>query len=81
LKPTARHFLAGWCEPGAVIKILGTDLTDAIIICFDGRPAEFKVVSPTEIVTRLPDHATTGFVTVTTPNGTLKSNTRFHVWD
>jgi hypothetical protein len=54
-------------------------LTGATSVCFDGRSAEFKVVSPTEIVTRVPAGATTGFVTVTTPTGMLKSNARFRV--
>jgi len=67
-------------EVGEGVRILGTDLTRATSVCFDGRPAEFKVVSPTEIVTRVPAGATTGFVTVTTPSGILKSNTRFVVW-
>jgi uncharacterized repeat protein (TIGR03803 family) len=64
---------------GEGVRILGTDLTGATSVCFDGRSAEFKVVSPTEIVTRVPAGATTGFVTVTTPTGMLKSNARFRV--
>jgi hypothetical protein len=66
-------------EVGDGVRILGTDLIGATSVCFGGKPAEFKVVSPTEIVTRVPAGATSGFVTVTTPSGTLKSNTRFHI--
>jgi uncharacterized repeat protein (TIGR03803 family) len=67
-------------KAGEGIRILGTDLTGATSVCFDGRPAEFKVVSPTEIVAKVPAGATSGFVTVTTPTGTLKSNVPFYVW-
>jgi hypothetical protein len=39
---------------GEGVRILGTELTGATGVGFDGRPAEFKVISPTEIVTRVP---------------------------
>jgi len=66
-------------EVGEAVRILGTDLTGATSVRFNGKAAEFNVVSPTEIVTRVPDDAKTGFVTVMTPSGTLKSNMKFHV--
>jgi uncharacterized repeat protein (TIGR03803 family) len=65
---------------GEGLRILGTDLTGATSVAFNGTAAAFKVVSSTEIVARVPTGATSGFVTVTTPSGTLKSNTRFVVW-
>jgi uncharacterized repeat protein (TIGR03803 family) len=58
---------------GSVVMILGTDLTGAKSVTFNGKPAEFKVVSATEITTTVPSGATTGTVEVTTPRGTLKS--------
>jgi len=39
---------------GEGIRILGTDLTGATGVTFNGVAAAFKVVSPTEIVTRVP---------------------------
>ena len=64
---------------GEGIRILGTDLTGAISVSFNGTAAAFKVVSPSEIETRVPTGATTGFVTVITPTRTLKSNVKFRV--
>jgi uncharacterized repeat protein (TIGR03803 family) len=64
---------------GAVVKILGIDLTGATSVRFNGTPAVFKVILPSLISTTVPEGATSGFVTVTTPSGTLKSNVRFQV--
>jgi uncharacterized repeat protein (TIGR03803 family) len=64
---------------GAAVKILGTDLTGATSVTFNGTAATFTVVSKSEITTTVPTGATTGTVEVTIPSGTLKSNTKFLV--
>jgi len=64
---------------GAAVKILGTDLTGATSVTFNGTAATFTVVSASEITTTVPTGATTGLVEVTTPGGTLKSNKNFTV--
>jgi uncharacterized repeat protein (TIGR03803 family) len=64
---------------GAAVKILGTSLTGATGVTFNGTAAVFKVVSSSEITTAVPTGATTGTVEVTTPKGTLKSNVAFRV--
>jgi uncharacterized repeat protein (TIGR03803 family) len=64
---------------GAAVKILGTDLTGATSVTFDGTAAAFTVVSASEITTTVPTGATTGTVEVVTPNGTLSSNAPFQV--
>jgi uncharacterized repeat protein (TIGR03803 family) len=66
-------------EAGANVVILGTDLTGATGVTFDGTVATFTVVSASEITATVPTGATTGYVEVTTPGGTLKSNKKFHV--
>jgi uncharacterized repeat protein (TIGR03803 family) len=58
---------------GSTVTILGTDLTAASSVTFNGTATDFKVVSATEITTTVPSGATTGSVEVTTPKGTLKS--------
>jgi uncharacterized repeat protein (TIGR03803 family) len=63
----------------ATVYILGTNLTGASSVSFNGTTAPFNVVSSTEITTAVPAGATTGFVTVVTPGGTLKSNKKFRV--
>jgi uncharacterized repeat protein (TIGR03803 family) len=64
---------------GAGVKILGTNLTAATSVTFNGTAATFTVVSSSYIKTTVPAGATTGIVEVVTPAGTLKSNVPFRV--
>ena len=64
---------------GAKVIILGTDLTGASRVSFNGKTATFTVVSASEITATVPAGATTGKIEVTTPSGTLTSNTAFYV--
>ncbi len=61
------------------VTILGSNLTGATGVTFNGTPATFNVIAPAEITTSVPAGATTGTVQVTTPGGTLNSNTVFQV--
>ncbi len=64
---------------GIPVKILGTNLTGATSVTFNGTPAVFNVLSPSLIGARVPAGATTGTVQVVTPGGTLSSNVPFRV--
>jgi uncharacterized protein (TIGR03437 family) len=64
---------------GVAVKILGTNLTGATSVTFNGTAATFAVVSSSEITTTVPTGATTGKVKVTTPHGTLSSNVPFRM--
>jgi uncharacterized repeat protein (TIGR03803 family) len=64
---------------GAAVKILGTNLTGATSVAFNGTAAVFTVVSSSEITTTVPTGATSGKVRVVTPGGPLTSNTTFRV--
>ncbi len=65
---------------GAPVKILGTNLTGATGVTFNGTPATFTVnPAGTAISTAVPSGATTGTVQVVTPGGTLSSNVPFRV--
>jgi uncharacterized repeat protein (TIGR03803 family) len=66
-------------QVGAHIKILGTNLTGATSVTFNGTAATFTVASKSEITTTVPTGASTGFVTVATPSRVLKSNKQFRV--
>jgi len=48
-------------------------------VTFNGVAAKFAIVSETEITATVPADATTGYVEVVTPRGTLKSNEKFLV--
>jgi uncharacterized repeat protein (TIGR03803 family) len=64
---------------GEPVTILGTNLTGATSVSFNGTGATFTVVSSSEITTTVPTGATTGQVQVVTPSGTLLSNVGFRV--
>ena len=65
---------------GTAVEILGTDLTGAYRVTFNGRDAAFTVnFTGTGISTTVPRGATTGTVQVDTPGGTLQSIVQFNV--
>jgi len=64
---------------GATVGILGTDLTGATGVKFNGTETAFRVVSSTFIEAKVPSGATTGTVQVQLPGGTLSSNVPFIV--
>ncbi len=65
---------------GATVGILGTNLTGATGVTFNGVPATFTVNSTgTAIRTTVPAGATSGTVQVVTRGGTLSSNVPFQV--
>ena len=57
--------------------ILGQGFTGTTSVSFNSAPATFTVVSDTFIKATVPAGATTGYVTVATPSGTLTSNVPF----
>lgn len=72
-------FVRGSGIVGYKVQILGQGFTGTTAVSFNGIPATFTVVSDTYLTATVPAGATTGFVTVTEPSGTLKSNPLFRV--
>jgi uncharacterized repeat protein (TIGR03803 family) len=64
---------------GAAVNILGSNLTGATNVTFNGTRAAFTVVSHSLITTTVPAGATTGTVEVVRPNGKGLSNVPFTV--
>jgi uncharacterized repeat protein (TIGR03803 family) len=65
---------------GAHVVIIGNNLQDATSVSFNGTAATFKACdSGFAIDTTVPEGATSGPLTVMTPEGTLTSNTSFTV--
>ena len=64
---------------GAAVRILGTVLTGASSVTFNGTPAAFSVEASSVIKATVPAGATTGTVLVVTRSGTLSSNMPFRV--
>lgn len=64
---------------GAEEEILGQGFTGTTGVSFNGTAASYMVHSDTYLTATVPQGATTGFATVTTPGGTLQSNVVFRV--
>jgi hypothetical protein len=78
LSPFAK-LLFSFGKVGQPDGILGRGFKGTTGVFFNGTPASFTVVSDTIIRTTVPAGATTGFVTVESSGGTLKSNVPFRV--
>ncbi len=64
---------------GSTIGVLGQSFTGTTSVSLNGTPATFTAQSDTYLTATVPTGATTGFVTVATPSGTLTSTKKFHV--
>ncbi len=72
-------FIRNPAKMGQTFGILGQRFTGTTGVSLNGIPASFSVVSDTFIRVTVPAGATTGYVTVATPSGTLTSNVPFQV--
>jgi uncharacterized repeat protein (TIGR03803 family) len=64
---------------GQTVGILGQGFSGTTGVSFNGTPTNFTIESGTFLEATVPSGATTGPVTVTTPSGTLTSNTPFRL--
>ena len=78
LKPFV-HAVVGSGKVGANVTLLGTDLTGATAVNFNGTPSTITKVTTTWLTTTVPSGSSTGTITVTTPGGVLSSNTKYRV--
>ncbi len=78
LKPFVRT-VTGAGVPGASVIILGTNLTGATAVTFNGMRAAYTVESRSEITATVPAGATTGPVVVATPGAVLRSLQNFRI--
>lgn len=72
-------FVYGAGRVGQRFGLLGQGFTGTTSVMLNGVSADFTVVSDTFIKATVPPGAATGYATVTTPSGVLKSNVPFHV--
>jgi uncharacterized repeat protein (TIGR03803 family) len=72
-------FLPGARWVGASVEVLGQGFTGTTAVSINGAAAKFNVVSETYLTAIVPNGATSGFITVTTPSGTLTSNKRLQI--
>ena len=72
--------LVNWyASVGQPVTILGQGLNATTQVSFNGVPATFTLKADTYLTTTVPTGAADGFVTVSTPSGTLTSNKVFRV--
>lgn len=64
---------------GTTVTLTGTNLTGATSVTFNQVSATFTVASATQITTTVPSGATSGYLSVTTPGGTVGSPSTFTV--
>lgn len=77
--PTISSFTPTSGTAGRKITIKGTGLARATAVAFKGTGASFTVDSAVQIRTRVPKGASSGAITVRTPDGTAKSRKHFRV--
>ena len=77
--PPFVSFVRSFGKVGYTVQILGQGFTGTTSVSFHGTPATFTIKSDTSLTATVPAGASTGFVTVTTPSNTLKSNKIFRV--
>jgi PKD repeat protein len=73
LAPAISSFAPMGGQLGSSVDILGWNLAGATSVAFNGAVAQFKVDSDSEIHATAPSSATSGPISVTTPNGTVSS--------
>ncbi len=78
LTPFVRFVVASG-RIGQAARILGQGFTGTTDVSLNGTRMSFTVVSDTLLRAIVPSGATTGYVTVSIPSGTLKSNVPFQV--
>jgi hypothetical protein len=78
-KPTITKFSPVKGGAGKKVTIKGTHLSGALSVKFNSVKAVIITDTATEITTKVPAHAKTGFITVTTAGGTARSATKFKV--
>ncbi|MGC2329526.1 MAG: choice-of-anchor tandem repeat GloVer-containing protein [Candidatus Sulfotelmatobacter sp.] len=78
LSPFVR-LVTAYAKVGKTVEILGQGFTGTTAVSFNGTSATFHVASKTYLTAIVPIGATSGFIKVTTPGGTLESNQAFLV--
>jgi hypothetical protein len=77
--PTIASFDPSHGAVKATVTITGTGFIGATDVEFNGTPASFTVPSDTQTTATVPQGATTGPISITTPGGTAASSTDFTV--
>lgn len=77
--PQFVYLVTRWGSAGDTVEILGQGLTGTSSVKFGTGSASFNVVSDTYMTATVPADGAAGFVTVTTPSGTLTSNRGYFV--
>ncbi|MBV9867847.1 MAG: hypothetical protein JO316_21040 [Abitibacteriaceae bacterium] len=77
--PTITNFTPTEGAVGAQVTISGTNFTGVTGVTFNGQTATIISSTDTQITTTVPQNATTGQITVTTPAGMVTSGTPFKV--
>jgi hypothetical protein len=77
--PTLNSFSPAAGPVGSTVTLAGSGFNAATGVVFNGTPTPFSIVSPTQIVATVPQGASTGKLSVSSPGGTATLSTWFLV--
>ncbi len=77
--PSVTAFTPDSGSAGDTVTVSGTNLANANSVTFNSTEAAFFALDDSTISATVPDHATTGPITVATPGGVAQSSTPFMV--
>lgn len=77
--PVITAFEPAFGYPGQTLTIHGGNLALATFVAIGGQGVDFTTPSDSQLVVTIPDGIFSGFVSVTSPQGTAYSDTEFHV--
>jgi hypothetical protein len=78
-KPSIMALEPKMAAAGTEVTIKGSDFKEAKQVMFNGKEAKFTVVNDSEIRATVPTGAKSGPIEILTPEGTVRSKTRFKV--
>jgi hypothetical protein len=77
--PSITGFTPASGTPGTIVQVLGRSFAGATAVQFNGASADFKVTAEGQITAKVPTGASSGSITIVTPNGTVTSEGSFTV--
>ena len=77
--PSLTGFSPSSGPAGTYVQVGGHNFTGATAVTFNGTSAPFSVSSDGQLTTKVPDGATSGPITIVTPNGRASSGDSFSV--
>ena len=79
IAPTIATFTPTSGPVGTLVTLTGTDFGKSVSVLFNGLSAKFTIASDKKLTATVPSAATTGPITIVTPDGNVSTNVSFVV--